>query len=410
MRPIGVLYISGICNRLQQNRHAARPQHLERWRLDIFPQPNSNRPAVNPTRNPASCASPRAPATPLSSSSVAEVELRARPLLVGDLGGTKSIFALVVQRGGRMELTREFVCPSPRGAGLPPLLAEYLAIHGASCPALAGACFSVAGPVSEGRAWFPNLDLELDEASLRASLGVTDVRLVNDLQATAHAIPHLAPEQLLSLQEGTPDPHGVRSVVAMGTGLGEAMLIPDGSGWRALPSESGHTDFAPVDALQRELLTFLLEELGHVSYERVCSGQGIHNIYRFLRTTSGEPEPAWLTAQLASADDPTPVIVEAGVGTTERDVTCRCALDTLVAILGSEAGNLALRTLATGGVYVGGGIPPRLLPLLREGAFLTRFRSKGPMSELLCGIPVRIILEPRAALLGAAHYALALTE
>ncbi|HEX5831769.1 MAG TPA: glucokinase [Gemmatimonadaceae bacterium] len=331
-----------------------------------------------------------------------------RPLLVGDVGGTKSMLAFVVRRGARVELTNESIYPSRRYEGLAPLLAEYRARHGA--PALAGACFSVAGPVRDGRTWFPNLRWELDEASLRVALGVADVRLVNDLQATAHAIAHRAPDQLHTLQEGTIDPRGVRAVIAVGTGLGEAMLVPDASGWRAWPSEGGHTDFAPTDPLQRDLLAFLAEELGQVSYERVCSGQGIFNIYRFLRATSGEPEPAWLTARLADAEDPTPVVVEAALSNTARCATCRRALETLAAILGGAAGNLALRTLATGGVYVGGGIPPRLLPVLREGAFLAAFRRKGVMSELVSRVPVHIILAPRTALLGAAHYALAMSE
>ncbi|HEX8903961.1 MAG TPA: glucokinase, partial [Longimicrobiaceae bacterium] len=234
--------------------------------------------------------------------------------------------------------------------------------------------------------------------------------LVNDLQATAYAIPHLRPDQVTQLLGGDGDPGGVRAVVAVGTGLGEAMLVPGRDGCVALPTEGGHTDFAPRTALQRRLLAHLQRTHEHVSYERVCSGVGIANLYRFLAAEADAQPPAWLSARLAAGGDVTPALVEAGLNRESGCTICRRTLRLLAAILGAEAGNAALRALATGGVYLGGGIPPRILPMLRGRAFREGFLRKGPMSRLMERIPVHVILEPRAALLGAARYGMALKE
>jgi len=197
-------------------------------------------------------------------------------------------------------------------------------------------------------------------------------------------------------------------VVAVGTGLGEALLVPGPDGFVALPTEGGHTDFAPRSALQRRLLAELQKAHDHVSYERVCSGVGIATLYRFLAARApGAPPPA-LAARLAAGGDVTPALVEAGLDRERGCPVCRRTLRLLASILGAEAGNAALRGLATGGVYLGGGIPPRILPMLRGRAFREGFLRKGPMSRLMEGIPVHVILEPRAALLGAARYGMAM--
>lgn len=326
-------------------------------------------------------------------------------LLAGDVGGTKTMLALVDPGEGRTRVVAEATFASREFATLEDAVDAFRQRN----PAPVGrAAFSVAGPVLHGRARITNLPWLLDAEGLRAHLNASHVLLVNDLQATANAIPHLGPDQLATLREGTADPNGVRGVVAVGTGLGEAMLVPTPGGFEALPTEGGHTDFAPRGALQRALLAFLQREFEHVSYERVCSGHGIPNLYRFLAPHSSTPAPPWLTDRLAAADDPTPVIVEAGLRRSGGDAACRATLRVLAAILGAEAGNVALRMLATGGVYIGGGIPPRILPALRSRAFLEGFRRKGPMSQLVGRIPVHVILEPRAALLGAARYGLAM--
>lgn len=327
---------------------------------------------------------------------------RAEPaLLAGDVGGTKTMLALVTPSGA---IVAEATYASRDFAGLECAVRRF---RDAFPLPVSRASFSVAGPVIGGRASITHLPWVIDADALRRELALEGVHLMNDVQATAHAVPHLRPDQLRTLQPGTADPAGARAVVAVGTGLGEAMLVPRMGGWEALASEGGHTDFAPRTRLQRGLLARLQREYGHVSYERVCSGFGLPNLYRHLRARSGVEEPGWLAGALAAAEDPTPVIAAAGFGRPPRCPVCRDTLRVFAAILGAEAGNLALRSMATGGVYVGGGIPPRLLPVLRGRAFREGFLRKGPMSGLAARIPVHVILEPRAALLGAAHHGLA---
>lgn len=325
-------------------------------------------------------------------------------LLAGDIGGTKTVLALVAV-GERARIVAETVFPSRGFASLEAVVAAFRAAH----PGAVGrAAFSVAGPVIGGVAHITNLPWSLRAAPLAQALGVGEVLLVNDLQATAYALPHLRPEQVAPLLEGRAEPRGVRAVVAVGTGLGEAMLVPGGDGFVALPTEGGHTDFAPRSALQRGLLAELQRVHGHVSYERVCSGMAIAGLYRFLATRSAEAPPQWLAARLAAGGDVTPALVRAGLSRERGCAVCRRMLRLLAAILGAEAGNAALRTLATGGVYLGGGIPPRILAVLRGRAFREGFLRKGPMSRLMESIPVSVILEPRAALLGAARYGMAM--
>ncbi|HEX6041818.1 glucokinase [Longimicrobium sp.] len=327
-------------------------------------------------------------------------------LLAGDVGGTKTVLALVRQAGGAAEIVAEAVFPSREYASLETVLAAFRAAHPAP---LARAAFSVAGPVIEGRADITNLPWRLDERCLAGVMGVERVLLVNDLQATAFAVPHLRPDQVTELLPGQAEPNGVRAVVSVGTGLGEALLVPTADGgFLSLPTEGGHTDFAPRGALQRRLLAELARVHDHVSYERVCSGMGIAALYRFLAARSTEPPPPWLAARLAAGGDVTPAIVDGGMHGERGCPVCRRTLRLLAAILGAEAGNAALRGLATGGVYLGGGIPPRILPVLRGRAFREGFRQKGPMSPLMENIPVHVILEPRAALLGAARYGMAM--
>ncbi|HEX2207025.1 MAG TPA: glucokinase [Longimicrobium sp.] len=320
-------------------------------------------------------------------------------LLAGDVGGTKTVLALVSECGA---VAAEAVFPSREYATLETVVTAFLRAHPA---AVRSAAFSVAGPVIGGRANITNLPWRLDEGVLARAVGVRRVLLVNDLQATAYAIPHLGPEQVTQVLPGEPDPAGVRAVLAVGTGLGEAMLVPDPAGFLALPTEGGHTDFAPRNALQRRLLAHLSRASEHVSYEHVCSGMGIATLYRFLADLPGAPPPPpALAARLAAGGDVTPALVRAGMNAAGGCPACRRTLRLLASILGAETGNAALRSLATGGVYLGGGIPPRILPVLRGRAFREGFLRKGPMSRLMERIPVFVILEPRAALLGAARY------
>lgn len=363
-------------------------------------------------RRPAPLPFPRPPqpSTPASAATTADFGPSADAageglLLAGDIGGTKTVLALVAASGGRAKIVAEAVFPSREYACLEAVVAGFRAAHPG---AVSRAAFSVAGPVIGGVAHITNLPWSLRAAHLAQALDVGKVLLVNDLQATAYALPHLRPEQVAPLLEGQAEPRGVRAVVAVGTGLGEAMLVPSGDGLVALPTEGGHTDFAPRSGLQRRLLAELQRAHGHVSYERVCSGMGIAGLYRFLAARASGPPPQWLAARLAAGGDVTPALVEAGLSRERGCAVCRRTLRLLAAILGAEAGNAALRTLATGGVYLGGGIPPRILSVLRGRAFREGFLRKGPMSQLMQSIPVYVILEPRAALLGAARYGMAM--
>jgi glucokinase len=326
-----------------------------------------------------------------------------RFLLIGDVGPANVSLAIAVERAGVVETVIDGTFPSRGFRSLEDIVRKFM--EGLHFP-VTSACFSVAGPVVDEQVWFPNLDWCVDQRQVRETFKLQSVLLVNDLQATAMALPYLGAAQTATLQMGVPAEKGMRAVIATGMGLGEAVLVSGNGGYVAFPSEGGHADFAPNGPLQEELLAYLRGDGGHVSYERVCSGLGIPNLYRFLQARSGAPEPLWLAEELGAAENPTEVIIEHGMSDKPHPV-CREALELFASILGAESGNLALRTLASGGVYVGGELAKELLPVLRGGAFLSAFRHKGTMSDLIRRIPVHVILEPRAALLGATRYALA---
>lgn len=326
-----------------------------------------------------------------------------RLLVAGDVGGTKTALALLAPASG--EIVAEATFHSRRYGGLAEVLGEFLSGSGAN---VQWASLSVAGPVVNGRASLQNLGWNVVSDHLSSTFELTSVRLMNDLQATAYALPHLAPNEILTLQEGKAVSGGARAVVAPGTGLGEAFLLPNGSGYFAYPSEGGNADFAPTDRLQSGLLHFLQEREGHVSYEDVCSGLGIPKIYTYLKEAGEAEEPDWLAKRLAGIEDPTPLIVETALEDPSRSPICTLTLRIFGLILAAEAGNIALRVLATGGVYLGGGIPPRILPVLQSEWFLEEFRRKGWFADMLAHVPLHVIMEPRAALLGAARYGLEL--
>lgn len=320
-------------------------------------------------------------------------------LLAGDIGGTKTALAIFSPDDGPLAPMVEETFPSARYPSLEALASEFLAETGLPVDR---ASFGVSGPVAGGKAAATNLPWKMDEARLGEALGLRSVRLLNDLEAIAHAAPFLESEDLHTLNEGTPDPEGALAVIAPGTGLGEAFLTREGSGYRAHPSEGGHADFAPTGELELGLLQHLLDRFGHVSYERVCSGRGLPNVYGYLKEIRHAEEPSWLTEKLAAAEDPTPIIVEAASDPEAPCELCVAALDVFVSVLGAQAGNLALTVVATGGVFLGGGIPPRILPFLDRGRFAEAFGRKGRFSELLGRVPVHVILTPKVALVGAA--------
>lgn len=317
-------------------------------------------------------------------------------LLAGDIGGTKTVLALYSVEGNLPAPVRKERYASQNYHSLGDMVAEFLADMPVN---IARASFGVAGPVENNRAQVTNLPWVIERAELEGRIQAP-VRLLNDLNAIAHAIPFLNPSDLQTLNAGAPSAKGTLGVVAPGTGLGEAFLTWSGNRYHAHSSEGGHADFAPVNALQMELLKYLQARFGHVSFERVCSGSGIPNIYAFLKDSGKYQEPDWLKEELRQATDATPIIVRAGV--ENRAEICSATLDLFADILGSEAGNMALKIFATGGIYLAGGMPARILPRLQQPSFLQAFTQKGRLMEMLKNIPIHVVTNPEAALFGAA--------
>ena len=321
-------------------------------------------------------------------------------LLAGDVGGTKTHLAIFSSLNEIRTPVAEAKLPSADFPNLEELVRTFLARFSFSVDR---ACFGVAGPVIAGKATITNLPWQMSEQHMQNDLLISSVNLLNDLDAMAHAVPFLEASDLLTLNTGTTVAHGPVALIAPGTGLGEAFLTWDNGHYEAHPSEGGHTDFGPQNALEMEMLRFLLDRFEHVSYEHVCSGVGIPNIYAFLRNRNTElAEPTWLAQELAAVRDTTPVIINAALDTKRPCTLCTTTVRTFVSILGAEAGNLALKVLATGGVYIGGGIPPRMLPFFQDDTFMQSFQHKGRLSEVLTKLPVHLILNTRLALLGAA--------
>jgi glucokinase len=320
-------------------------------------------------------------------------------ILAGDIGGTKTHLALF--NGGSREPLHLATYRSGEHEGLPAMVEAFLADHPAD---VSHASFGVAGPVQDGHSRAVNLPWTVDADELAAVLGLPDVTLMNDLEANAHGIAALGPEDFAVLNEGEPEAAGHAAVISAGTGLGEAGLYWDGDRHHVVASEGGHVDFAPTNELEVELYLHLAARWGRVSYERVLSGQGLVNIHRFLLDSGRGAESPWMHAELEGAD-PAAAISRAAL--EYRSANCVRALDLFVSLYGAKAGNLALTFAATGGVYLGGGIAPKILPRLREGAFMRAFVDKGRFSSFLERVPVRVILNDKAALLGAARASVA---
>lgn len=317
--------------------------------------------------------------------------------LAGDLGGTKALLALYAATAEGYALVREQRFASSGYGDLSGIIADFL--HGSTeYPQVAA--FGVAGPVAGGRARMTNLGWLIDQEALREQFHLTEVLLVNDLVAVAQAVSILAPEDLLVVNAGTPAPQGSMAVLAPGTGLGEAYLCWNGKDYTAFPSEGGHADFAPTSEMEQALLSFLRAEHGHVSYELICSGKGIPNIYRYLTQGAGMKVPAHLQAALDAATDMNPVLM--GQALEKEGEVARLTLEIFFSVLAAEAGNMALKFLATGGLYLGGGMLPRLLSVFDPQRFMARFVGKGRMAAILSAIPVTIITSDRACLDGAA--------
>jgi glucokinase len=316
-------------------------------------------------------------------------------LLAGDVGATKTNLALFTAAGEVLTPVAEAHFVNHGYAGLEDIVRAFLARE--ACVPTA-ACFGVAGPVADGRTPMSNLGWLIDALGLGRLLALERVVLLNDLEATAYGIATLPPDQLLVLNPGVSVAGGNAALIAAGTGLGEAILYWDGTRYRVCGSEGGHADFAPRNAEEMPILARLMERFGHVSWERLVSGPGLHNIYGVLDV----PEAPDVAARIEAAEDASATITELGLA--RASARCTRALDVFVSAYGAEAGNLALKALATGGVYMGGGIVPKILPKLEDGTFLRAFTAKGRFAEWLARIPVKVILDPKTALRGAAAY------
>lgn len=320
-------------------------------------------------------------------------------LLAGDIGGTKTRLALYEETRGALRLGRYATYDSRSADTLEELVVQFLAASGN--PTVTAGCFGVAGAVVGGQVRTTNLPWTVSESDLSHELRVPRVRLLNDLEAAAYGVVAITePASLLTLQAGEPPTERrALTLVAAGTGLGVALMSWTGDRYQVSPSEGGHCDFAPQDPVEDAMLLWLRSELGHVSYERLVSGPGFVNIYRFLRYYRNEPEPAWLTERIAGGD-PAPFVAEAALA--HADPICDEALTRFVSIYGAAAGNYALTALSVGGVFLGGGIAPKILPRIQDGPFLTSFAAKGRFAPTLAKVPVHVVLAPDVALLGAA--------
>ena len=326
-------------------------------------------------------------------------------ILAGDIGGTKTALALFEPEGHHLRPVRSAKFPSREHATFDEILTQF--VGDGDRGKVDAACFGVAGAILDGRVHTTNLPWTIEQAVLAGTLDCPSTFLLNDLESAAYAMPHLPLDQLHILNSGVSRiDRGHVAVIAAGTGLGEAFLVWGGEDFEPFASEGGHADFAPQSELEDDLLRYLRGKFdGHVSYERVLSGPGLFNIYSFLRDSGHAPEPAWLAAQLAAADgDPSRVVSE--VGLDHRDANCATALRLFASIYGAEAGNLALKTFAVSGVYIAGGIAPKILPaLIEDDAFLRGFWSKGRYLHWMKNLHVAIALNPEAPLLGSAYYA-----
>ena len=322
-------------------------------------------------------------------------------ILAGDIGGTKTNLGLFEWEDNALRLRKKLQFPSRDYGSLEEILADFK--EKLKLPHIDAACFGIAGPVVEGNCVTTNLPWKVNTSDLQKYLGVEKVHLFNDLEATAYGMLYLDESEFVDLNSNGHNVKGNHAVIAAGTGLGEALLYYDGVEYHPVGTEGGHSDFAPLSPQQDALLQWLRHRYPeHVSYERVLSGVGIYSIYQFL-VQSGFGIPPKSMLQLPEGKDPGVMVSTCAL--KENDPLCMEALRLFAEIYGAEAGNLALKSMALGGVYIGGGIAPKILPVLAEGHFMKGFLSKGRFNEMLHQMEVKVSLNPETALLGAAHFA-----
>lgn len=324
-------------------------------------------------------------------------------IIAGDIGGTKTNLALFQEDEESCSYSHFATYPSGKYPNLRSILKEYLdkIQTDYDLSSLQKASFAIAGPVIDGVCKATNLPWLVDQSEISKSLNIKHVFLLNDLEANAYAIEILSENDLVEIYSGKGEGNGNRAVISPGTGLGEAGLYWDGKKHHPFACEGGHTEFGPRDALQIDLSRYLLAKYGHSSYERILSGPGLHNVYQFYKDVMNRHEPDWLTQEMEH-DDPAKVITKYGLN--EKSELCTDSLNLFVSILGSEAGNCALKFMAVGGIYLGGGIPPKILPKLKDPLFYKGFTDKGRLKNLLEEVAIRVIKDDKASLKGSALY------
>lgn len=319
--------------------------------------------------------------------------------LAGDIGGTKTHLALYEDQKGKATCLKDQKYPSQEYSDLKSIVETFLEGEKVS---IDRACFGIAGPVKGGKSQTTNLPWLVDAERLSKGLKIPKVALINDLEANAYGLKTLSDEEFFVLNAGDPQAEGNQAMVSAGTGLGEAGIYFDGKDHRPFACEGGHSDFASRNPLEDDLLLYLRQEFGHVSCERILSGPGLYNVYRFLIETKKESENPDLLEEIENGDSPR-IISELGVG--GKSVACQRTLELFSSIYGAEAGNVALKMYALGGVFIGGGIAPKILEVIKKGAFMEGFKAKGRFESFLSGIPVKVVLNDNTALLGSMYYA-----
>lgn len=324
-------------------------------------------------------------------------------VLTGDIGGTKTLVQIADADGGEVRVLAERRFDSAAYQSFTALLGAFVAAERGALEGVTRACFAVAGPVRDTPAGqtvkVTNLPWEIQARALETEFGLARVRLINDFEAIGYGLEALAESDFIVLQAGEPAPHGPRAVLGAGTGLGQAILLWQGSRYAVVPTEGGHASFGPTDELQLELARYLIETCGRASYELILSGPGLARVYDFLKARGEAPE-SLAVARAMQANDPAAAIADAAL--KQNDPLAQKALDVFVRVYGTQAGNLALTAGATGGLYIAGGIAPKIISRLTDGAFLAAFRDKGKMSPYVARVPVRVVMNTNVGLIGAA--------
>ncbi len=322
-------------------------------------------------------------------------------ILAGEIGATRTRLAAFDKEGSRLKVVVEKTYQSQEHGSLSEIIAAFIQAEGI---AVHSACLGVAGPVRRGRSKISNLPWVIDSRDLAKQLKLDSVGMINDLEAYAYGIDGLDSKDFVTLNAGSEDAEGNRAVISARTGLGVAGLYWDGYRHHPFACEGGHSDFAPRNALEMELLAYLQKKYGRISYERLLSGPGIKNIYDFLRDARKADEPQWLKDQIGAAPDPPAVISQLAL--EGKAAICDQTLSIFVSIYGAETGNCALNFLSTGGIFIGGSVAAKIVPKMKDPIFMESFLDKGRMESLLKEIPVTIVLNDDSGIIGAARYTL----